>query len=76
MSNLGIRIVAESLRTVDSVYVDRSFAPWRDCNEQLKENDIPLYALSTKRPLKDFDMIGLFRSGLKCATRPFCICSI
>ncbi len=68
MSNLGIRIVAESLRTVDGVYVDRAFAPWRDYGEQLKENDIPLYALSTKRPLKDFDMLGFSLGFEMCYT--------
>ena len=68
MSNLGIRIVAESLRTVDGVYVDRAFAPWRDYGEQLKKNDIPLYALSTKRPLKDFDMIGFSLGFEMCYT--------
>lgn len=68
MSNLGIRIVAESLRTVDGVYVDRCFALWRDYGEQLKKSDIPLYALSTKRPLKDFDMIGFSLGFEMCYT--------
>ena len=58
MSNLGIKIVAESLRTVDGVFVDECFAPWLDFGTALKENGIYLYGLSSKRPLKDFDMIG------------------
>ena len=58
MSNLGIKIVAESLRTVDGVFVDECFAPWMDFGTALKENGIYLYGLSSKRPLKDFDIIG------------------
>ena len=68
MSNLGIRIVAESLRQVDGVYVDRCFAPWADFGKALKENNIPLYALSTKRPLKDFDIIGFSLQFEMCYT--------
>ena len=58
MSNLGIKIVAESLRSVDGVFVDKCFAPWQDLGAALKENDIYLYGLTSKRPLKDFDMVG------------------
>lgn len=58
MSNLGIKIVAEALRSVEGVYVDRCFTPWPDFGEKLKENGIPLYALGNKKPLKTFDMIG------------------
>ena len=58
MSNLGIKIVAEALRSVEGVYVDRCFAPWPDFGEKLRENGIPLYALGNKKPLASFDMIG------------------
>ena len=58
MSNLGIRIVEQSLLTVDGVYVDRAFAPWKDFGEKLKEQGVLLYGLSSKRPLKDFDIVG------------------
>lgn len=58
MSNLGIKIVCETMSTVDGVYTDRCFAPWPDFGEKLKENDIPLYALGNKKPLKTFDILG------------------
>ena len=58
MSNLGIKIVAESLRSMDDVFVDRCFTPWRDFGDELKKNGILLYGLESKRPLKDFDMVG------------------
>ena len=58
MSNLGIKIVAESLRSVEGVFVDECFAPWKDFGAALKDNGLNLYGLSSKRPLKYFDMIG------------------
>ena len=58
MSNLGIKIVQEAIESVDGASVDRCFAPWHDFGKELKENDILLYSLGLKKPLKDFDMIG------------------
>ena len=57
-SNLGIKIVAESLRSVENVFVDRCFAPWNDFGNELEKSGIYLYGLDSKRPLKDFDMVG------------------
>lgn len=58
MSNIGIKIVCESIKQVEGTCVDRCFAPWPDFGAALKENDIKLYSLGHKRPLSDFDMIG------------------
>lgn len=58
MSNVGIKIVCESIRSVKNTCVDRCFAPWPDFGEQLKQNDLKLYSLGLKRPLGDFDMLG------------------
>ncbi|MBO4573161.1 MAG: TIGR03960 family B12-binding radical SAM protein [Clostridia bacterium] len=58
MSNLGIKIVADSLRTVEDVFVDFAYSPWKDFGDELKISGNLLYGLSSKRPLKDFDMVG------------------
>lgn len=58
MSNLGIKIVAEAIRSVPDTCVDRCFAPWPDFGKELKENIIPLYSLDLKWGLSKFDMIG------------------
>ena len=58
MSNLSIKIVAEVINNVEGAEADRCFAPWPDFGKALKDNDIPLYSLGLKRPLKDFDMVG------------------
>lgn len=58
MSNLGIKIVAESVKSVENTAVDRCFAPWPDFGAALKQNGIPIYALNSKKGLAEFDMIG------------------
>lgn len=58
MSNLGIKIVAESLKTVDGVFVDRCFSPWEDFGEILKKEKVELFSLGARKPLKEFDMLG------------------
>lgn len=58
MSNLGIKIVAEAIKSVKNTCVDRCFAPWPDFGEALRENKIPLYSLNLKWGLAKFDMLG------------------
>ena len=58
MSNLGIRIVAEVINRVEGCTADRCYAPWPDFGNAIKENNIPLFSLGLKKPLKEFDMIG------------------
>ncbi|MBR4420370.1 MAG: hypothetical protein IKT32_05765 [Clostridia bacterium] len=58
MSNLGIKIVAESIRSVENTCVDRCFAPWPDFGKAIKENNIPLFSLDLKWGLSKFDMLG------------------
>jgi radical SAM family uncharacterized protein len=58
MSHLGTRILYHTLNQRKDTYCERVFAPWADMEEQLRKNNIPLYALETKDPITNFDMIG------------------
>ncbi|MEO0205617.1 MAG: TIGR03960 family B12-binding radical SAM protein, partial [candidate division WOR-3 bacterium] len=58
MSNLGIKIIYHLLNQQPSIQCERVFAPWPDFGEYLKKSNIPLYGLETKKPLKDFDLLG------------------
>lgn len=58
MSNLGMRILYSSLNRYDDIWCERSFAPWPDMEEKMRKNGIPLYALESFDPIKDFDFIG------------------
>ena len=57
MSNLGIKIVAESLISRGH-NADFCFTPYTDFGSGLKEEGFPLYSLGMKKPLKEFDILG------------------
>jgi len=57
MSNLGMRILIDCLNRTDGVFCERSYAPWPDMEEQLLKNGVPLYALESGDPLRDFDAV-------------------
>ncbi len=57
--NLGLAILYDILNQQPDILAERSFAPWHDLEGQLRENKIPLFSLESKRPLAQFDIIGL-----------------
>ena len=57
MSNLGIKIVAESLLR-RGFCADFCFAPAEDFGLGLKNLGVPLYSLGLKKPLSEFDILG------------------
>ncbi len=58
MSNLGLAIIYEVLRRRDDTDVERCYAPWKDMEKMMREENIPLFSLETKRKVKDFDLWG------------------
>jgi radical SAM family uncharacterized protein len=58
-SNLGISVLYDILNQHTDIAAERAFAPWLDMENVLRENDIPLYSLESKRPLADFDILGI-----------------
>ena len=58
MSNLGVKILYGILNSLDYVWCERTFTPADDMAEQLKQNNIDLYALESGDSLRDFDFIG------------------
>lgn len=58
MSNLGMRILYGVLNLSDDIWCERVFAPWKDMEEKMRENNIPLAAHESGDPIKDFDFIG------------------
>jgi radical SAM family uncharacterized protein len=66
MSNLGMRILYGLMNEMEGVWCERVFAPWVDMEEQLRANDIPLYALESGDPITHFDFVG-FSLGYEMA---------
>lgn len=58
MSHLGMKILYSLINSRENYWCERVFAPWIDFEELMRENDIPLYALESLDPIKDFDFIG------------------
>lgn len=58
MSHLGMKILYSLFNSKEHIWCERVFAPWIDMEEQMRKNNIPLYALESGDPLSDFDFIG------------------
>ncbi len=58
MSHLGMKILYSLVNSREDAWCERVFAPWVDMEEVLRENNIPLYALESGDPIKDFDILG------------------
>jgi Fe-S oxidoreductase len=58
MSNLALPILYEILNCQTGVLAERVYAPWVDMEAVLREQNIPLFSLESKHPLKEFDIIG------------------
>jgi radical SAM family uncharacterized protein len=59
MSNMALPILYEILNSQPDVLAERVFAPWMDMEAALRAAGIPLLSLESKRPLKDFDVVGV-----------------
>ena len=58
MSHLGIKILYGAMNEIPYFWCERVFAPWVDMEEEMRREDIPLYALESGDPVRDFDFIG------------------
>ena len=58
MSHLGIKILYSQFNSRDDIWCERVFAPWTDFEAVMRENNMPLFALESRDPIKDFDFIG------------------
>ena len=68
MSHIGLLILYLILREQEGYFVDRTYAPARDLEALLREEKVPLLSLTAKRPLKDFDLVGISYPYELCAT--------
>ena len=66
MSNLGMRILYGAMNQMDGIWCERVFAPWGDMDAAMRANNLPLWALESQSPVKDFDMVA-FTIGYEMA---------
>ena len=58
MSNLGLAILYDLLNRREDVLAERVYTPWPDMEAKMREAGLPLYALESRRELRDFDLLG------------------
>ena len=58
MSHLGMKILTGLINDQDWSLSERCFMPWVDMMALMKEEGVPLFSLESRRPLKDFDVVG------------------
>ncbi|HUS04228.1 MAG TPA: TIGR03960 family B12-binding radical SAM protein [Dehalococcoidia bacterium] len=58
MSNLALPILYEILNRQPDVLAERVYAPWVDMEAILRKQNIPLFSLESKHPVKEFDIVG------------------
>ena len=68
MSHLGIQILYGMLNSWDDVWCERVYSPWVDLDEIMRKENIPLFALESQDPIKDFDFLGITIQYEMCYT--------
>lgn len=58
MSNLAIPILYHILNSLPGVLCERAFVPWPDLSGRLRQERLPLFSLESRRPLREFDLLG------------------
>ena len=59
VSNVGLKILYDQVNQREDALAERAYAPWLDMEALMREHEIPLYSLESKRPLASFDIIGV-----------------
>ena len=68
MSHLGIQILYDMLNTNDKIWCERVYSPWPDLDRIMRDKQIPLFALESQDPIRDFDFLGITIQYEMCYT--------
>ena len=68
MSHLGIQILYDMFNKREDVWCERVYSPWPDLDAVMREKEIPLFALESQDPIKDFDFLGITIQYEMCYT--------
>ena len=59
MSHLGMQILYDMFNRREDIYCERVYSPWTDLDKIMREKKIPLFALESQDPVRDFDFFGI-----------------
>ncbi|MBP3205866.1 MAG: TIGR03960 family B12-binding radical SAM protein [Lachnospiraceae bacterium] len=68
MSHLGIQILYGMFNAMEDVWCERVYSPWIDLDRIMRREHIPLFALESQEPVKDFDFLGITIQYEMCYT--------
>ena len=68
MSHLGIQILYDMFNKREDTWCERVYSPWNDMDKVMREQKIPLFALESQDPIKDFDFLGITIQYEMCYT--------
>ena len=68
MSYMGIQILYDMFNRREDVWCERVYSPWTDLDKIMREQKIPLFALESQDPLKEFDFLGITLQYEMCYT--------
>lgn len=68
MSHLGIQILYDMLNQWADTWCERVYSPWPDLHRIMRERQIPLFALESQDPVKNFDFLGITLQYEMCYT--------
>ena len=68
MSHLGIQILYGLFNSYPDVWCERVYSPWTDLDRMMRDNHIPLFALESQDPIRNFDFLGFTLQYEMCYT--------
>ncbi|MDE6688074.1 MAG: B12-binding domain-containing radical SAM protein, partial [Lachnospiraceae bacterium] len=68
MSHLGMQILYGMFNEMEDVWCERVFSPWVDLDQILRRDQIPLFALESQEPVRQFDFLGFTLQYEMCYT--------
>ena len=68
MSHLRIQILYDMFNRREDVWCERVYSPWTDLDAIMRKKNIPLFALESQDPIKDFDFLGITLQYEMCYT--------
>ncbi len=68
MSHLGIQILYDMFNSYEDVWCERVYSPWVDLDALMRQEGIPLFALESQDPIKDFHFLGITIQYEMCYT--------
>ncbi len=68
MSHLGIQILYSMFNRREDTWCERVYSPWVDLDRIMREKHIPLFALESQDPVREFDFLGITLQYELCYT--------